>query len=90
MIAYKYRSGRGVKDCEGNDVFKRDIDLLVGDSIYIPTVEQLNDPSEAFVNDEVINLILRLFSQLVDSDTVHREIRNELIAVCQQEAYQIH
>lgn len=72
MIAYKYRSGRGVKDSEGNDVFKRDIDLLAGDSIYVPTVDQLNDPSEAFVNDEAFNFSLRLFRSLVDSNSVHR------------------
>lgn len=72
MIAYKYRSGRGVKDCEGNDVFKRDIDLLASDRIYIPTVAQLNDPSEAFINDEAFNFTLRLFKSLVDSDVMHR------------------
>lgn len=59
MIAYKYRPGSGVKDSEGNDVFKRDIDLLAGDSIYVPTVEQLNDPSEAFINDEAFNFLGR-------------------------------
>lgn len=72
MIAYKYRPGSGVKDSKGNDVFKRDIDLLAGDSIYVPTVEQLNDPSEAFINDEAFNFTLKLFRSLVDGDSVHR------------------
>lgn len=72
MIAYKYRPGRGVKDSEGNDVFKRDIDLLADDSIYVPTVDKLNDPSEAFVNDEAFNFSLRLIRSLVDSNSVNR------------------
>ena len=72
MIAYKYRPGSGVKDSEGNDVFKRDIDLLAGDSLYVPTVDQLNDPSEAFVNDDAFNFSLRLIRSLVDSNSVHR------------------
>jgi len=53
MIAYKYRSGRGAKDSNGKDVFERDIELLSRDTIYIPTVEQLNDPAEALVDDGV-------------------------------------
>lgn len=72
MIAYKYRPGRGVKDSEGNDVFKRDIDLLADDSIYVPTVDQLNDPSEAFFNDEAFNFSLRLIRSLVDNNSVNR------------------
>ena len=51
MIAYKYRSGRGIKDKNGIELFERDIQLLAQDSIYIPTVAQLNDPSEAMVDD---------------------------------------
>lgn len=59
MIAYKYRSGRGTKDSEGKDVFERDIELLSRDTIYVPTVEQLNDPAEALVNDDVLKSQLK-------------------------------
>lgn len=64
MIAYKYRSGRGTKDNEGKDVFERDIDLLSKDTIYIPTVSQLNDPAEAFVDDSIFKTQLMLFKRL--------------------------
>ena len=63
MILYKYRSGRGVKDNWGNDVFERDIELLSHDTIYIPTVEQLNDPSEALVDDRGFKYMLQLFEK---------------------------
>lgn len=58
MIVYKYRSGRGSKDSEGRDIFERDIELLSKDSIYIPTVEQLNDPAEALVDVNDFKAIL--------------------------------
>ena len=70
MIAYKYRSGRGTKDCEGKDVFERDIDLLSRDTIYIPTVAQLNDPAEAFVDDSIFKVQLQLFKKLGAKDSI--------------------
>lgn len=65
MIAYKYRSGRGLKDREGNDLFERDIRLLSQDKIYIPTIEQLNDPSEALVDFRMFNTQPDLFKIFV-------------------------
>ena len=62
MIAYKFRSGRGPKDCEGNEIFTRDITLLSQDSIYLPTVEQLNDPAEALVDDRSFKALLKLLA----------------------------
>lgn len=64
MIAYKYRSGRGTKDREGRDVFERDITLLSQDTIYVPTVEQLNDPAEALVDESIFDAQLRFFRKL--------------------------
>lgn len=64
MIAYKYRSGRGAKDSEGKDVFERDIALLSRDTIYVPTVEQLNDPAEALVDESIFDAQLRFFRKL--------------------------
>lgn len=72
MIAYKYRSGRGPKDCDGNDIFERDIKLLSQDSIYIPTVEQLNDPSEALFDDSIFKMQMSLFKPFVTSDAFDR------------------
>lgn len=60
MIAYKYRSGRGLKDESGKDLFERDIQLLSQDRIYVPTVGQLNDPAEALVDDHLLKTLLGL------------------------------
>ena len=64
MIVYKYRSGRGTKDDNGRDVFERDIELLSKDTIYIPTVSQLNDPGETLVDDSLFKVQLRLLEKL--------------------------
>lgn len=70
MIAYKFRSGKGTRDGAGNDVFKRDIQLLSQDTIYIPTVEQLNDPAEALVDDRIFLAQLDFFKKLGLSDGI--------------------
>lgn len=72
MITYKYRSGRGTKDSEGKDVFERDMELLQRDIIYIPTVEQLNDPAEALVDASVFKAQLKLLSPLVSCEVLNR------------------
>ena len=72
MIAYKYRSGRGIKDKEGKDIFERDIELLSHDSIYIPTIEQLNAPAEALFDDSLFNLQMKLFKPLASSFSMER------------------
>ena len=70
MVAYKYRPGRGTKDSEGRDVFMRDLELLSQDTIYVPTVEQLNDPAEALMDDSIFENQLRLFRRLGAGDSV--------------------
>lgn len=72
MIAYKYRSGRGIKDKEWKDIFERDIELLAHDTIYIPTIEQLNDPAEALFDDSLFNLQMKLFKPLVYRGSMER------------------
>ena len=72
MIAYKYRSGRGTIDKEGKDVFERDIELLSRDSIYVPTVGQLNDPAEALVDDNIFKTILNISEQIIPKEYVRR------------------
>lgn len=70
MIAYKFRSGRGTMDREGKDVFERDIDLLSRDTIYVPTVAQLNDPAESIVDDGVFQSMLQYFKKHGPKDSV--------------------
>lgn len=75
MIAYKYRSGRGTKDSEGRDVFERDIALLSQDTIYIPTVAQLNDPAEALVDESIFDAQLQFFKKLGAGESL-RQVEN--------------
>ena len=72
MIAYKYRSGRGTKDDDGKDIFERDIELLSQDTIYIPTIEQLNDPAEALFDDSLFNRQMKLFKPFASSGSMDR------------------
>lgn len=72
MLAYKFRSGRGTKDRNGVDLFERDIQLLAKDSIYIPTVKQLNDPSEALVDDSAFKMMLDLLTPLTSNAAATR------------------
>lgn len=72
MIAYKYRSGRGTKDGNGKDIFERDIELLSHDTIYIPTIEQLNDPAEALFDDSLFNSQMKLFKPFASSGSMER------------------
>lgn len=67
MITYKYRSGRGTMDKDGNDVFVRDIGRLAENKIFIPTIAQLNDPAEAMVEDAPMRLGLRWLSHLTNT-----------------------
>jgi len=72
MIAYKYRFGRGTKDDNGKDIFERDMELLSNDTIYIPTIEQLNDPAEALFDDSLFNLQMKLFKPFASSGSMER------------------
>jgi hypothetical protein len=72
MIAYKYRFGRGTKDDNGKDIFERDMELLSNDTIYIPTIEQLNDPAEALFDDSLFNLQMKLFKPFASSSSMER------------------
>lgn len=67
MIAYKYRSGQGTIDKGGKDVFIRDVDLLAENRIFLPTIAQLNDPTEAMVEDFRLRQGLNLFSHFFDT-----------------------
>ena len=59
--AYKYRGGIGVFDQEGHSIFERDVNTLVNNQIYLPTVDLLNDPTEGFYNDFDITSLLDVF-----------------------------
>lgn len=79
MIGYKYRSGRGPRSAEGESIFERDIDALSQDRIFVPTVSQLNDPSEGLINDLYFQLQLNEISHLVKDCSVD-DVRKSLIS----------
>ena len=92
MIAYKYRSGRGTKDDIGKDIFERDIELLSNDTIYIPTIEQLNDPAEALFDDSLFNLQMKLFKPLASGGAMERvkdSVRDLYNKVCSSGIYSL-
>lgn len=92
MIAYKYRSGRGTKDDNGKDIFERDIELLSDDTIYIPTIEQLNDPAEALFDDSLFNLQMKLFKPLASGGAMERvkdSVRDLYNKVCSSGIYSL-
>lgn len=60
---FKYRSGIGICDSEGNSIFERDINTLVNNQIYLPTKDELNDPTEGFCNDDAIVGFLEIHRQ---------------------------
>ena len=81
MIAYKYRSGRGVKDSTGKEVFERDIRLLSQDTIFIPTAAQLNDPAETLFDNSLLKRQIGLFKLFVSKDTMDR-VEDGFRALC--------
>lgn len=92
MIAYKYRSGRGTKDDIGKDIFERDIELLSNDTIYIPTIEKLNDPAEALFDDSLFNLQMKLFKPLASGGAMERvkdSVRDLYNKVCSSGIYSL-
>lgn len=60
---YKYRHGRGEGD--GGALFNRDLETLCSDSIYAPTLHQLNDLHEGFVKDNELVHLLEEFGKLI-------------------------
>lgn len=74
---YKYRSGIGQLDKDGQLIFHRDIKTLVANQIYLPLKDGLNDPAEGFFNDDSIYAFL-------DSHKKHsalvRKCYNDIIA----------
>lgn len=51
---YKYRGGIGLLDKAGKSIFERDVNTIVNNQVYLPTKDELNDPTEGFYNDEEI------------------------------------
>lgn len=65
--AYKYRGGIGVFDLNGQSTFERDVNTLVNNQIYLPSKNDLNDPTEGFYNDSFINTILKTLSKVTST-----------------------
>lgn len=72
-IVYKYRPGRGpiTKDQNGKDIeiFERDLKSLSEDRIFVPTPKQLNDPTEAVVEDSRLYEALELIKRLLEKSS---------------------
>lgn len=61
--AYKYRSGRGILDKNGESIFERDLTTLVNNQLYLPTKACLNDPTEGVYGDDAIRMFFNAFSE---------------------------
>lgn len=60
MKVYKYRGG-------SPDILSRDLESIVNNFFWAPTVDQLNDPTEAYVNDrDVLNMLALLGAKNVE------------------------
>lgn len=51
MKGYKYRSGIGILDKDGKSIFERNVNTIANNQIYLPTKDELNDPTEGFYDD---------------------------------------
>lgn len=76
MKAYKYRSGNCSYDEKGNSLFYRDVETLVKNQIYAPTVSELNDPNENNVDDKILLDFMYSRSNDVYSDWI--ELKEKL------------
>lgn len=73
---YKYRGGIGILDKEGKSIFERDVNTIGNNQVYLPTKDELNDPTEGFYNDEAI---IQLLETLKDySSEVKKQYRGLL------------
>jgi Protein of unknown function (DUF2971) len=52
MRAYKYRGG-------SSEILERDLESIANDYFWAPKVDQLNDPSEAYVDDTQVATLLK-------------------------------
>ena len=85
--AYKYRGGIGVFDQEGHSIFERDVNTLVNNQIYLPTVDLLNDPTEGFYNDFDITSLLDVFKDY--SQNVKKQYAEFLDKLTQKGVYSL-
>lgn len=69
--AYKYRGGIGLFDDKGKSIFHRDIDTLADNKIYLPTISQLNDPTEGFFDDSQIKHFVAQWQTNVGPTSLH-------------------
>jgi hypothetical protein len=77
--AYKYRGGIGFFDQNGQSIFERDIRTLVNNQIYLPTKNELNDPTEGFYNDSFINTILKTLNKIAPAAMKIKQAYTELL-----------
>lgn len=83
MIAYKFRSGNGIKDDRGQSLFERDIQLLAQNKVFVPTGAQLNDPFETIVDDLILKNVINSLEMIFSLNTenfmnTYEEIRRDM------------
>ena len=61
--AYKYRGGRGILDKDGFSIFERDVTTLANNQLYLPTKDELNDPTEGVYGDDALRMFFIFFSE---------------------------
>ena len=61
--AYKYRGGRGILDKDGMSIFERDVTTLVNNQLYLPTKDELNDPTEGVYGDDTLRMFFNVLSE---------------------------
>lgn len=67
--AYKYRSGNGLYDKDGKSLFERDVITIANNQIYLPTKQNLNDPTEGIYSDYALREFFNAFKKY--SKNVH-------------------
>lgn len=50
-------------DKDGEPIFERDVRTIANNQIYLPTKDELNDPTEGFVNDSAITAFFEQYKQ---------------------------
>lgn len=76
--AYKYRGGIGIFDGEGKSIFHRDVDTLAQNQIYLPTVGELNDPTEGFYDDwQIKSFVAQHKRESKQFIKAYRDIKNK-------------
>jgi hypothetical protein len=65
---FKYRGGN----------FKRDIECLTSNTFWSPTINNLNDPCEGFVDSEEIKSQVKVFAKIMSANQISKETKKHI------------